>query len=122
MAGIPNRKEKRAAVARSKLINRPAVSVEPDRDTPGIIAIASAKPITTPSCHRNFSKGRRWVPTFSAKANNNDITIEAIAIVVKLCRGELSKSGTKILTNKPKKIIGNVPSPIPNANLNSKEL
>ncbi len=49
IAGTPNKKEKRAAVARSKPINKPAVIVEPERDTPGINAIACAKPINSPS-------------------------------------------------------------------------
>ena len=38
IAGIPNKKENRAAVARSKLLNKPAVMVDPERDTPGMMA------------------------------------------------------------------------------------
>ena len=39
-AGVDNKNEKRAALARDNEARRPAVIVIPDLDTPGIIAIA----------------------------------------------------------------------------------
>ena len=90
MAGIPNKKEKRAAVARSKPINNPAVMVDPDRETPGIKAKASAKPINIPSRSLSCSKFRFRCPIFSANPNKIDIPIEAKAIISKLRKEEFS--------------------------------
>ena len=90
MAGIPNKKENRAAVARSKPRNNPAVMVEPERDTPGIKAKVCANPINISSRGVRCSKSRFLVPIFSANPNKNAITIEAVAITSILRRGELS--------------------------------
>ena len=49
MAGIDSINENRAAVSRVKLRPRPAAMVEPERDMPGIIAIACIRPISSPS-------------------------------------------------------------------------
>ena len=40
MIGVESKKLKRTAASRVILRNKPAVMVEPDRDTPGISAVA----------------------------------------------------------------------------------
>ena len=49
MAGIPNKNEKRAASARFQPSKSDAVSVLPERETPGIKASTCAKPTTSQS-------------------------------------------------------------------------
>ena len=49
MAGVESRKEKRAAVSRFMLRNRPALMVAPLREVPGITETACARPTAMPS-------------------------------------------------------------------------
>ena len=84
MAGMPSRKEKRAAEARSQPSNKEAVRVLPERDTPGTRARAWARPTSKPS--RGITSSRCWRrrPTSSARPSSRAITIDTTAIEVTL--------------------------------------
>ena len=58
MAGMPRRKEKRAASAGSNLRQLPAAMVTPDREMPGMSAMAWAIPTTMASGIRPWSRFR----------------------------------------------------------------
>src|SRR5579883_282009 len=66
IAGNPRRNEKRAASSRLKPSARAAVSVEPERDTPGIKAPTCATPTIIASVSDAFSILRRWLAHISA--------------------------------------------------------
>ena len=81
---MASRNEYRAAASRVRLSSRPAVSVPPERDTPGTSAMAWAKPITTPSRIRKFSSVRVCRPQYSANASTNANTISVVATTHRL--------------------------------------
>jgi undecaprenyl-diphosphatase len=90
MAGIPRRKEKRAAAGRCPPSKREAVRVLPERETPGTKARAWANPTNTPSRGNTSAKVRRRAPNTSARANKRAITMDTMAMEVMLRRGEAS--------------------------------
>ena len=62
----------------------PAVSVAPERDTPGTSAQACAKPMMTPSRAVNVSISRECEPAFSAASSSRPSAISVQPISVRL--------------------------------------
>ena len=102
--GIDNKNEKRAAASRVSPVNNAAVMVIPERDVPGINAIAWAKPIINMSLKLSSYSSLTFLPLISdhhSKAPNT-IVVEAIII------GFLSASSNPSFKNKPKATAGRV--------------
>ncbi len=88
IAGMPNKKEKRAASSRLKFRNNAAVSVEPERDTPGIKAPIWAMP-TINASRKRISPTLRWCRQVSSEiAMRLAITMHEAPMTLRLLSGE----------------------------------
>ena len=90
IAGMESKKEKRAAPARFRPIMSAAVMVMPEREVPGINAMAWAQPINIMSFQVSVCSSRTRFPFASAHHNNKPNAM----VVVAMTRGERSVVST----------------------------
>ena len=103
---MASRKLNRVATSRSRLRNRPAEIVPPERDTPGMRARHCAKPMTMASRMVSSSKERLRFENFSAAMNTKENSTSTVAVIHRL----RSPSRMRSLPKKPMIAIGSVPT------------
>ena len=115
MTGIDSKNEKRAEAWRFIPSINAAVIVIPERDVPGIKAIACAQPMIATSLHLISSKIRVRLPLASDHQSNRPKPM----VVAAMTKVERRLASIKSFANKPTRPAGIVPSNTPQASFAS---